>query len=252
MTQYTTIRLVQDGQIARLTFNRPEALNALSPTLIDEATAATEAVGGTDARVLVLAGEGRAFSAGVDLKAAAGFDRDGARRFTEQARKLIDLLETIPQAVIARVDGFCFTGGLEVALACDFIIASEGSQFADTHAKLGMKSGWGMTQRLPRRVGWMRAKEMSYTARRISAHEAVRIGLILEAVPAAELDARIEAIAAEIIANSAGSVAAYKTLYRAAQNTGLDAGLEYDANVRIKIADNRERQTGFTAGLGKR
>jgi enoyl-CoA hydratase/carnithine racemase len=143
------VRLSRDGAVARLTFTRPQSLNALSPQLIDEALRAVQEVAASDARVLVVAGEGRSFSAGVDLKAAAApeFRGEAARRFSEQARELARLLETMPQATIARVTGHCFTGGLEIALGCDFIVASSDAVFCDTHARLGLRPGWGLSQR---------------------------------------------------------------------------------------------------------
>jgi len=252
MTAYAAIRFERAEAVARITFNRPEQLNALDPILISEALSAVETVAESDARVLVVTGAGKAFSAGVDLKAAQSFDRESLRQYSEQACAMIRLLETMPQITIARVDGYCFTGGLEIALGCDFIIASETSEFADTHAKLGLSSGWGMTQRLPRRIGWMKAKEISVTCRRVGAREALALGLILDAVPADQLDGRIDLLAQQVCANSGGAIAVYKAQYRMAQNVSLDEGLENVATKRVRVTDNRERQSAFTAALGRK
>jgi len=231
----TCVRYSRDGEVARLTFARPESLNAFSPRLIEEALNVTEAVAVSDARVMIVAGEGRSFSAGVDLKAAAAtnFGGDAARKFSVQARQLARLLETMPQATIARVTGHCFTGGLEIALGCDFIVASDDAIFCDTHAKLGLRPGWGLSQRLPRRIGTLRAKEMSFTARRISAREALVIGLVLDVVSLDSLDSRIAELADAIVAMEPTSIAAYKALYRAAETHTLDHGLEYEATARF-------------------
>ncbi|ACG78973.1 enoyl-CoA hydratase/carnithine racemase [Phenylobacterium zucineum HLK1] len=252
MPELTQVRLQRDGARATLTFLRPAELNALSPTLIAEAQRCVSSVAQSDAGVLVLAAEGRSFSAGVDLKAVSSPDYtpEVARLFSEQARDLIRQLETMPQVTIARVTGHCFTGGLEVALGCDFIVAAQDAVFADTHAKLGFRAGWGLSQRLPRRIGLMRAKEMSFTARRVSAAQAVELGLILDAVPAEALDRRIDDLVSAVTENSAGSIAAYKVLYDKAQNEGLEAGLTFEATVKLPIADREARLGATTRRLG--
>ena len=229
------VRFSRDGPVARLTFARPRQLNALSPRLVEEALRAVEAAATSDARVLILSGEGKSFSAGVDLKAATAtnFGGEAARKFSVEARQLTRLLETMPQATIARVTGHCFTGGLEIALGCDFIVASDDATFCDTHAKLGLRPGWGLSQRLPRRIGTLRAKEMSFTARRVSAREALVIGLVLDVVHLEDLDNRIAALADAIVAMEATSIAAYKALYRAAETHTLDDGLAYEASARF-------------------
>jgi enoyl-CoA hydratase/carnithine racemase len=243
----------QAGDIARLTFNRPDKLNALSPDLIDKALALSEAVARSDARVLIVSGAGRAFSAGVDLAAVSSPDygAEAAQRFSDSARKLASCWESAPQAVIAKVSGYCFTGGLELALACDLILASEDATFCDTHAKLGLRPGWGLSARLPRRVGVQRARELSFTARRVGAKEAVALGLILDAVPADVLEDRVLTLAHQIIANSRGSIAAYKDLYAMSQNLPLDQGLKFEARSHYQIADRQQRRASTVANLRK-
>ena len=230
MRELTTIRYERDGAIGRLTLDRPELLNALSPTLIEETLNTLQEIAESDLRVLIFTGAGRAFSAGVDLKAASSpeYNRDVHRKFSEQARELIKTLETMPQATIAMVRGYCFTGGLELALGCDFILAGDDALFSDTHAKLGLTSGWGLSQRLSRRIGVQRARAMSFTAKRIGPAEAERIGLILEHVPGAGLEARVQELAGEIAAMQAHSISGDKTLYRGSLNTGLDEGLAFE------------------------
>lgn len=240
MFETTQVRLAREGHVARLIFDRPAQLNALSPTLIDEALQLTLAVAGSDARVLIISGAGRSFSAGVDLKAASSPDytREVAHRFSDRARMLALLFETMPQATIAQVSGYCFTGALELALACDLIIASDDAIFCDTHGKLGLRPGWGLSQRLPRRVGAMRAREMSFTARRIGAEEAARIGLVLEHVRGDRLLARVNELSTQIALMNPRSIAAYKTLYRGSQNLGLDDGLAFEAAFRPPRGEN--------------
>lgn len=241
LAKLSSVCFQQDGAIARLTFARPQALNALSPQLIEEALGVAQAVAASDARVLIVDGQGKSFSAGVDLKSTASpdFRGEAARRFSEQARELARLLETMPQATIARVTGHCFTGGLEIALGCDLIVAADDAIFCDTHAKLGLRPGWGLSQRLPRRIGGMKAREMSFTARRVLADEAMAIGLVLDVVPLAELDRRIDALASAICEMEPVSIAAYKTLYRAAETHTFDDGLEFEATARFPRPSRR-------------
>ncbi len=130
------------------------------------------------------------------------------------------------------------------------MICAEEAKFGDTHAKLGLRPTWGMTQRLARRVGMMRARELSFSARTFSGVEAARFGLALEAVPRAELDRRVDELAAAIADNSPGSIAAYKDLYRASENKGLDDGLAYETATHYEVADVKERMAGFLAQLG--
>jgi enoyl-CoA hydratase/carnithine racemase len=249
----TQVLFEVDGPRATLTLNRPDQLNALSPTLVAEALAVSKHVAlQSDLRVLVVRANGRAFSAGVDLKAISAPDYTPAdsKAFSGNARELALTWETMPQPVIARVAGYCFTGGLEIALGCDFIVCSDDAQFCDTHAKLGMAPGWGMASRLARRISLQRAKEMSLTARRVSAQEAKEIGLVLDAVPLDQLDARVEALVAAMLQNSAGSIAVYKDMYRRTQNSFLDQGLAHEGSKLYVVKDRQERQAATTASLG--
>jgi enoyl-CoA hydratase len=251
---FTQIEFRREGAAAYISLNRPDKLNAITPTLVNECIAATEQVAAdSDARVLVVSGNGgRAFSAGVDIKANT-LDVQGSdalKQYSARARQLIGLWETMPQITIARIDGYCFTGGLELALGCDLLVCSDRSQFCDTHAKLGFKAGWGLARRLAQRIGVQRAKEMSYTARRVSAEEALRIGLVIDAVPAEALDARVASLIEQMAANSAGSLAAYKDLYYQGQNHLFEDGLNFEYNAKYVIADRDQRRKAVAAGLG--
>ncbi|WP_417520127.1 enoyl-CoA hydratase/isomerase family protein [Minwuia sp.] len=244
-----------DRGIATVTFNRPDALNALTIEMLTRAGDVLETLSADQSvSVVVLTGAGRAFSAGVDLKAlqAAGQDVSEGNvgdALNEAARRVQHLLETMPQATIAKVNGFCFTGAVEIMLACDIIIAAEEAKFGDTHAKIGLRPTWGMTQRLPRRVGMMRARELSFTARTIDGRQAAEYGLVLEAVPLGALDEHVADLAAAIAANSSGSIAAYKDLYARSENAGLDAGLSYEAETTYAISDVKQRIGDMLARL---
>ena len=171
------VRVERDGPVAIVTLNRPDALNALSRALRAELVKVfTELAKDDTVRAAVLTGEGRAFTAGVDLKEAGqtGFalGADGGD---------IDLskgLAAFPWPIIGAINGFAITGGFELALMCDVLLASENAKFADTHARVGIVPGWGLSQKLPRMIGMSRAKELSFTGNFLDAETAERWGLV--------------------------------------------------------------------------
>jgi enoyl-CoA hydratase/carnithine racemase len=215
-----------DG-IATLTLNRPETLNALSPALFEELRAHLEAIAEQTDTVgcVILRGAGQSFSSGNDLSAILAGEMASSPHFQAET---IDAIEALPQPVIAAVQGHCYTGALELVLGCDLLIASESARFTDTHGKWGMTPTWGMSQRLPRRVGLIRAKEMMLTGRLISGAESVAIGLANECVPDAELEKRSQALARPIAANSWYTLRADKKLVNQGQCHTLADGLAYE------------------------
>jgi enoyl-CoA hydratase/carnithine racemase len=245
----STVSVSKAGPVATITMSRPESLNAITGEMLIELAAALDTVTADQAvRVVVLTGAGRAFSAGVDLKALGERRLEGGSVgdiLDIPAREVIRRLTTIPQIVIARVNGFCFTGALELVLACDLVVTATEAKLGDTHAKWGLRPTWGMSQRLIRSVGVSRARELSYTARTFSGTEAAAWGLAVRAVPLAELDGAVAELASAVAANSVGSVAAYKDLYRRALDTVLADGLGYEAGARYPIADTEDRVATF-------
>jgi enoyl-CoA hydratase len=218
-----------DDAVATLTLQRPDALNALSPALFVELRAHIDALAAASdtIAVVVLRGAGRSFSAGNDLKAIQSGERAPAPRYQPET---LDAIETLPQPVIAAVHGHCYTGALELALACDFIIATESARFADTHGKWAMSPTWGMSQRLPRRVGIGRAREMMYTGRVVTGAEAAAIGLAVRCVGDDELDAAVAETAGAIAANSWFTSRTVKSLTAQSQERSLHDGLAYEAD----------------------
>ena len=245
------IALAVDGAVATVTLNRPEALNAITPQMLDELNEAFERIRGDDGlRVAVLTGAGRAFSAGVDLKSLGAQELPGGAVgdvLDVPGRALLACIERMPKPVIGKVNGFCFTGALELLLACDLIVTAREATFGDTHAKWGIRPSWGMSQRLPRRVGVMNARLLSYTARTFTGDDAARIGLANAAVPAERLDDEVAALVQELLANSPGTIAAYKDLYRRSEGMSLDEGLACEADARYAIEDTHERLARFLA-----
>lgn len=163
----------------------------------------------------------------------------------DPARDLIDTIQNVPKVVIAMVNGFCFTGALEIALGCDLIIASEEAKLGDTHARWGLRPTWGMSQRLPRTIGILKAKELSFTADMISGREAERIGLVNMAVTADKLEETVQELIKKITANSMESLAAYKYLYNRGMKDTLKKGLELEAESEFDIRDTEERLAKF-------
>lgn len=210
-----------------LTLNRPEALNALSPSLfvelrthLEEIATQTEQIG-----AVILHGAGRSFSAGNDLKAIQSGEVAPSRHYQAET---IDRMEHLPQPVIGAIHGHCYTGSLELALGCDLLLAADSAKFADTHGKWGMSPTWGMSQRLPRRVGVQRAKELMFSGRVVTGEEAVQLGLALECVPEAELLTRAEAMARGFLENSWFTLRADKMLVTQGLEFGGQKGLDFE------------------------
>ena len=246
---YETILYQTKGGIGRITMNRPEAMNAITPTMLTELKAAVLEAGADEAtQVIVLTGAGKAFCAGVDLKALGDRSLTGGMVgdiLDIPARELIDVIRSVPKAVIALVNGYCFTGAMEIMLGCDLVIASENATIGDTHAKWGLRPTWGMSARLPRRVGFLKAKELSFTADAITGREAERIGLVNLAVPAEALEEALGTMAAKIMANSPQSIAAYKHLYNTNEAMTLEESLVLEFASEFEISDTEERLGGF-------
>jgi enoyl-CoA hydratase len=216
-----------DG-VAVVRLNRPDARNALSVGLREAATAAISALG-LDETVgaVVLTGNGPAFSAGVDLK-ELGAPGGAPRPSAPGADDLVGAIVACPAPVIADVNGVAVTGGFEVVLACDVVIASRSARFADTHARVGILPSWGITQRLPRRVGMNRAKQLSFTGAFLDAETAERWGLVNQVVePDALLDAAV-ALAADIAGCDRRAVRNLKQAYDEGERVTMAEGLELE------------------------
>lgn len=237
------------ANVCTVTLNRPEALNALTPQLLNElADALATAAASHDVSVVVLTGAGRAFCAGVDLKALAASGADGgdvSDQLNSPARRVTGLLSTMAKVTVAKINGPCFTGGLELALACDIMIVADEAKIGDTHAKWGLRPTWGMSQRLVSAVGITRARWLSHTARGFTGADAVAWGMAAESWPLAELDARTAELTASLVDNSAAAQRAYKDLYNAAQNNGLADGLAYEYATEYPMSGAGDRLKTF-------
>ena len=226
MSGQDIIRSDKDG-LATLTLNRPDKLNALNTRMfqllgehVADIAKSTDTIG-----CVVVRGAGRCFSAGHDL-GAIGEGESGAQLNLQAT--VIEQLANLPQPVISAVHGHCYTGALELALAGDIILASANARFADTHGRWGLTPIWGMSQRLPRRIGNAKAREMMFTCRNVEADEAVAIGLANTCYANEEFDAEVQKTADLILANSWFSARANKRLLVETDGLSLSAGLAHE------------------------
>ena len=198
--------------VATLTLNRPEKLNAITPALMVDLRGHLDQIAGDESvRCVILTGAGRSFCSGHDLSAIMSGEQAPAKHYEPET---IDALENLPQPTVAKIRGHCFTGGLELALGCDLLVASESAKLGDTHGQWGLAPIWGMSVRLPERIGPSRAKELMFTSRRITGAEAAALGLVDRACPEDELDDVVSALAGEIAENSPGTNRIDKALVR--------------------------------------
>lgn len=246
---FQDIILEENGQITTLILNRPASLNALTPTMIRELKKAlTQIASDSSCKILILKGAGRAFSAGVDLKAMNDSLIGGqftARDIIMEGNDIAEILRTMPQPSIAQIHGHCYTGATELMMFFDLIVASEDAKIGDTHAKWGIMPTWGMTQRLPRLIGVLKAKELSFTCKPITGKEAEHLGLVNKAVPLDELENTVLNLANDILQNSAQTIAALKQLYNEGMHTTLKEGLEIETNFKAEITDRAEFLKAF-------
>ncbi|QUM73633.1 enoyl-CoA hydratase [Sphingopyxis granuli] len=209
------VLVTRDDAVATVTLNRPEAMNALSRALRAEFAAAMRGLAADDGiRAIVLTGAGeRAFTAGLDLK-ELGADTGNLRAANAEGadENPVKAIELCPQPVIGAINGVAITGGFEVALACDMLIASTNARFADTHARVGVMPGWGLSQKLSRLIGLGRAKELSLTGNFLGAEAARDWGLVNRVVAPADLLPAAQALARDIASADPAMVRAYRAL----------------------------------------
>jgi enoyl-CoA hydratase len=238
--EYKNIIYEKRGNSARIILNRPEVLNALNlPLMLELKDALTRGASDDDVRVIILMGAGeKAFSAGVDIK-GMNDPEDTGKDLSRVANEVINIMESTGKPIIAAVNGYVLTGGLELILAADMIIATQNSKFGDTHARWGLTPLWQGSQRLPRIVGPYRAKELFFTCEMISADEAWHIGLVNRVVSREKLEETIEGIIEKISSNSSNSIKAIKNLV----NKGLKMTLEDGIRMAEVESPGRTRES---------
>ncbi|WP_242481065.1 enoyl-CoA hydratase [Rubrivivax gelatinosus] len=241
-----------ERRTALLTLNRPKQLNALNDALMDELGAALERFDADDAvGCIVITGSEKAFAAGADIGAMAGFGFMDAYKGDFITRNWERILR-VRKPVIAAVSGFALGGGCELAMMCDFIIAADTAKFGQPEIKLGIIPGAGGTQRLPRAVGKAKAMDMILTARLMDAAEAERAGLVSRVVPAAALLDEALAAAESINAQSGPSVMMAKECVNRAFESGLGDGLHYERRLFHALFATEDQKEGMAAFVAKR
>ena len=246
--------LSQQGYVALVTINRPEAMNALNVEVIEELIDAFDMIDVDNTRCVILTGaDVRAFVAGADIAAMANMSSEEARTFAELGHELMETIEYFPMPVIAAVNGYALGGGCELAMACDIRIASENAVFGQPEVGLGITPGFGGTQRLPRLIGSMSiAKELLYTGRNVRSDEALRIGLVSAVHPQESLLDEAWKIANRISANAPIAVENAKTSVNATMELGLEEGIELETDLFSECFDSEDQKEGMAAFLEKR
>jgi enoyl-CoA hydratase len=250
---YETILLAHRGPSAMVTLNRPDRLNAMSLMMKEEIIRALRDLDADPStRAIVLTGAGqKAFTAGADIHEFRDRTSLDQWRMYEHGT-LYDAVDRTSKPVIAMINGYCFGGGLELAMACDIRIASDRATLGQTEVNIGIIPGGGASQRLPRLVGLGTAMKLALTGERIDAKEAQRIGLVDEVVPHARLERRTFDIAERIASKSAVAVRLAKAAIRASARLPLDQGLRYEQSLFALAMSTADKEEGVTAFLEKR
>lgn len=237
MSEDSILLVERDDGIAVVTLNRPDAMNALSRALRRALAACFRALASDDEiGVVILTGAGRAFCAGLDLKELGGESGDGSPGAMLEEHDLIAAMRAYPMPIVGAVNGFAITGGFELALACDVLLASSAARFADTHARVGIVPGWGLSQLLPRRIGSSRARELSFTGNFLDAETAAAWGLVNRVCAPDALLPTCRALARDMLSCDRATLRAIKRVYDEGERTTLGEGLRLEARVSVEHA----------------
>ncbi len=253
---YETIIYEKKNAVAKITLNRPEALNAMTrTTFLEVGQALEDADNDPDVRVVVLTGSGKSFCAGVDLK----FSADELKTLQDQQdffrlgnKMVLERMEGLSKPVIAAVQGYCLAGGFEVMVSTDLVVAAEDAQIGDQHINYALFGGGGCVYRLSLLVGMRKAKEIVLTGKRISGKEAERIGLVNLAVPADKLESAVEEIAAELAQKSPVSLRLSKWFINRVSMPDAATKLELSIMYGLIDASSEDKEEGMRAFLEKR
>ena len=255
--KFETILLETDPKtgVAWLTLNRPDRLNTITSTMMRELSNALDQLEQDDkVRVLVIKGAGqKAFSAGADISAFQGLSLSGMAAGSRRGHRVYDKVERFPRPVVAAIRGYCFGGGCELSMACDFRIASASSQIGLPEITLGIIPGWGGTQRMTRLLGVAKAKEMIMFGDRVGAEEAKRIGLVTRVVPDDAFDGEVEAFASRLASGPPIALElAKKSIATAGGLDAAGAGFEFEAQAAGIAAQTEDAAEGVASFLSKK
>jgi enoyl-CoA hydratase len=251
--EFTSL-IVEYDAVALLTVNRPQSLNALNRLVLEELLhALSEIRRAPQVRALIITGAGdRAFVAGADIKAMSEMSTVEGLEFCQLGYRVMRTVEELPVPVVAAVNGFALGGGLELAMACDLVLASEQARFGQPEINLGMIPGFGGTQRLPHRIGRTRAAEMILTGEMIDARKALEWGLVNRVCPAGELMRTARALAEQLLGKPLVALRQAKAALHAAATMSEDAGLRFEQEAAGVAFSTADRVEGTRAFLEKR
>jgi len=253
---FDNLEVKLDGPVCRISINRPKQLNALSAGVFTELQQVLfDLIDPTSTRVIVIEGAGdRAFAAGADISAMQEMTPVEAREFSRLGQMVTKSLEALPQVIIAKIRGYALGGGLELAMACDILVASQSARLGQPEVNLGIIPGFGGTQRLVRRVGLPVALDLllSGRARSLTGAEAFQLGLVSRVVDDDKLDAEVEKVIRGLLGAGPRALAEVKKLTRDPYGMSLDAGLNAEANAFAAAFGENEAEEGIAAFLEKR
>ena len=247
------VKFEKQGEIGIATIDRQEALNALNDVVIGELEElVTELEKDREIRALILTGAGRSFVAGADIKLQQPLDVDGGRRWGQRGSSLFRRLEKLEIPTIAAVNGFALGGGCELAMSCDIILASEKAKFGQPEVGLGITPGFSGTQRLPRRVGLAKAKELIFSGKMIKADEAKAIGLVNEVYAPEELMDKAMEMAKSFTKNAPIAVKYSKALINRGMQMDIDDGIMLEQEMFAMCFASQDQKEGMLAFMEKR
>lgn len=253
MKEYKNIKVEYDNNIAVLTFNRPDVLNALNTETITETLEAVKAFkNNADVRVIIFTGAGRAFVAGADISELNDKTPEEARRYSKMGHALMHSIQAMGKPVIAAINGYALGGGTEIALGCDIRLASDKAKLGLPETMLGVIPGWGATQRTARLIGAAFAKELIFTGETITAQRALEIGLINRIVPHDNLIVAAMDMAGKICRNSPLAISHAKRVINAGLDKSLDEGCEMETAAFEACFKTEDQQEGMKAFIEKR
>jgi enoyl-CoA hydratase len=251
---YQNVLLSKNEGIALITINRPKFLNALNRATVEELSQIIDLVKkDDDVKAVIITGAGdKSFVAGGDIAYLKTLTTVEAREFAVFGQAVLRKMETLAKPVIAAINGFCLGGGCELAMACDFRIASLNAKFGQPEVSLGVMAGFGGTQRLPRLVGVGIAKQMHYTGDVIDAAEALRVGLVNEVVSAGNLMNHVKEIANKILSKGQLAVRSSKMAINEGMQTDIDRAMTIEANIFGICFSTEDQEEGMNAFIEKR